>query len=171
MKTPFPFIPWNTSALWREVNAGFEQLLRAKKTALADTRQFADRLHASMASLFPLLNDLCAITCTTCSDICCQRAYVWFDFKDLLFLHMADIPVPGAQLLSARGERCRYCGPHGCRLERIQRPFVCTLYLCPAQTLRLREDRTAMQTTTEDLQRIKRTRQAMETAFIGALMT
>jgi hypothetical protein len=35
-------------------------------------------------------------------------------------------------------EVCCYRHPRGCRLARISRPWICTWYLCPAQTSRIR---------------------------------
>jgi hypothetical protein len=102
-------------------------------------------------------------------EVCCRRAWVWVDFRDLLFLHLAGIPVPDHQLLSREGNSCRYGGSSGCRLDRIQRPFVCTWYLCPAQTRILRKQPAEMKLITASLQQIKRLRHKMEMSFIRAL--
>ena len=94
---------------------------------------------------------------------------LWADFRDLLFLHLADIPLPDGQLISRSAGHCRYAGPDGCRLERIQRPFVCTWYLCPAQTRLLMEQPTDKHRLATILHRIKEQRCQMEDAFIKAL--
>ena len=168
MDTPLPLIPWNTSSLWHEANAAIGHLLRHHRQAVVESRMAAEQIRSRLASIFPIMDRLCGATCPDCSDICCQHACVWIDFRDLLFLHLTAIPLPGQQLLAQQGERCRYSTPEGCRLEREQRPYVCTWYLCPAQTELLRQQPATMQEVTSSLQQIKRLRRLMEQAFIRA---
>jgi len=162
----FPFIPWGESAQWSAANASIEHSLQRHRHALTPSRQLAHELRVELNILFHPMEALCQTTCPFCNDICCRRACVWIDFKDLLFLHLADIQPPSQQLLAERGERCRYSGPAGCRLERIGRPFVCTWYLCPAQTARLLKIPDQKKRIADSLQRIKYLRNEMETAFI-----
>jgi hypothetical protein len=163
-----PLIPWSTPDQWAEANAGLAHLVRHHRSRLDEARRYAHELQARMRSLFPLMDRLCAAACPACTDICCRRACVWIDFRDLLFLHLAGITAPEGQLLSRRGERCRYHTAAGCRLERIQRPFVCIWYLCPVQTGYLRRKSGSIQHTTACLQQIKQLRKEMENVFIRA---
>jgi hypothetical protein len=78
--------------------------------------------------------------------------------------------VPDQQLLDRQGVHCRYGSPDGCRLDRIQRPFVCTWYLCPAQTQRLQKEPVEMKMVSDSLQQIKRLRREMEASFIRAVI-
>lgn len=169
MEATVPFIPWPTPGLWREANDSIQHTLQRNRDALAPCRHLAHELRRQMTALFPIMDHLCRATCPTCADVCCRRACVWIDFKDLLLLHLADIPLPDGQLLGSRGEHCRYGAPDGCRLDRIQRPFVCTWYLCPAQTQRLRRYPRQMARIMEALQRVKQLRQEMEMLFIRAV--
>jgi hypothetical protein len=169
MSDTFSSIPWNTAALWQAANAGLGVSLDRNRAALDDARGHAQRLRHLLERTFPIMEELCRQTCPACTDVCCQRAWVWADFKDLLFFHLAGIDPPDHQLLSRKGEHCRYASPDGCRLERIQRPFVCTWYLCPAQTQRLRQAPAEMKIVSESLQHIKQLRQEMERSFIWAV--
>lgn len=162
-------IPFNTPESWEEANAALTHVLGRNGDALGRVRRLARELRVQLTSLFPLMESLCARTCPVCPDPCCRRACVWIDFRDLLFLHLAEVSVPHGQLLGARGERCRFGGPDGCRLARIQRPFICIWYLCPAQTGCLRAEPKKMARATTVLQRIKGLRQEMEAAFIRAV--
>jgi len=164
-------IPWPTPALWQEANTCLAHTMRQNHSVLAESHRQAQRIRRRLESIFPLMDRLCRKTCPGCMDICCRRAWVWADFKDLLFLHLAGIPMPDRQLLGRQGDHCRYKSPDGCRLDRVQRPFVCTWYLCPAQTQRLRKDPVEMQIIQEALQQIKRLRQKMEMSFIRAVTT
>ncbi len=168
MSAPLSFIPWNTPTLWQKANAAVEHHLHRHQQALDASRHAAGEIRNRFASIFPIMDRLCLTTCPDCTDICCQHACVWIDFKDLLFLHQAAIPVPDHQLLGHRGEHCRYSTPDGCRLDRLQRPYVCTWYLCPAQTQLLRQQPLTLQKVTSCLQQIKRMRQHMESSFIRA---
>ncbi|MCB2148249.1 MAG: hypothetical protein KQI81_17365 [Deltaproteobacteria bacterium] len=162
-------VPWNTRALWREANTSLATTVRQNRPGIAESRRQARQIKRLLESTFPHMDRLCRRTCPDCTDACCQRAWVWADFKDLLFLHLAGIPAPGRQLLDPQGGHCRYEGPAGCRLERIRRPFVCTWYLCPAQTQRLRKEPAEMQVIQTSLRQIKALRQGMERSFIWAV--
>jgi hypothetical protein len=161
--------PWNTRALWQEANTCLAVSIRQNQPVLAEAQRYAHRIKHLLESIFPFINRLCRRTCPVCTDICCQRAWVWADFKDLLFLHLADIPVPDQQLLELRGDHCRYGSPDGCRLNRIQRPFVCTWYLCPAQTRILRKQPVEMQIIQASFRHIKGLRRQMEASFIRSV--
>ena len=166
MAQPFPFIPWPDAPQWSEANASIEHSLQRHRKALGAARDLAHELRERLTTLFPVMDHLCCITCPDCTDACCRRACVWADFTDLLFFHLARISPPPAQLLGGRGERCRYGSPRGCRLDRIRRPFVCTLYLCPDQTELLRKTPDQMRAVNDTLQHIKHLRRELETAFI-----
>ncbi|BBO69323.1 hypothetical protein DSCA_32530 [Desulfosarcina alkanivorans] len=169
MTAPLSAIPWNTPALWCEANASLADALRTHWSALAGNHRQARQARRLLESIFPRMDILCEQACPACTDVCCQRAWVWADFRDLLFFHLAGIPPPERQLLSQPGDHCRYAGPDGCRLERLQRPFVCTWYLCPAQMRHLRQTPAEMKKVSESLQLIKRLRREMEASFIEAV--
>lgn len=130
-----PPIPWADPDDWRAANAAVARLVRRPSGPLMN---LAHQLDATLARAYPRLDALCRITCPHCPDPCCLSATIWLDFRDLLRLHLTGRPIPPAQPRSRPGETCRYAGPAGCRLPRPQRPFICTWYLCPAQTAALR---------------------------------
>jgi hypothetical protein len=167
---PFPAIPWNTPALWQAANAGLDRSMAHHRHRLTACLRMADHLRGQLQSIFPLMDALCQGTCPECREICCRHAWVWADFKDLLFLKLAGIPVPGRQLLGRRGEHCRYAGSKGCRLDRLQRPFVCTWYFCPAQTRLLRGQPAEHARLSAALKQIKDGRRRMEAQFIQTLL-
>jgi hypothetical protein len=169
MNSRLSSVPWTTPALWQEANASLADAIQTHRSALAGSRRQAWQTRRLLESIFPRMDALCGQTCPDCTDICCQRAWVWADFRDLLFCRLAGVDPPGRQLLSREGDHCRYGGPEGCRLERIRRPFVCTWYLCPAQMKRLRQAPAKMKIILESLQQIKRLRREMEASFIRSI--
>jgi hypothetical protein len=91
MQAPFSSIPWNTPALWCEANASLAAAVGRNRPVLAEPQRQAGRIQRLYQLTFPLMDRLCSETCPDCTDICCRRAWVWADFKDLLFFHLADI--------------------------------------------------------------------------------
>lgn len=170
MENSLSAIPWNTIGLWREANTFLARTISNDDSALADCRRQARQARRLLESLFPLMDALCRRTCPDCTNICCRRAWVWVDFRDLLFFHLAGIPVPDRQLVSERGDHCRYAGSAGCRLDRLQRPFVCTWYICPAQTRLLDNRSKEKRGLSSALEQIKNLRKKMESAFIRVVV-
>ena len=131
-------IPWTTPQSWRAANQAvkFHQCLYYHEFEVAAA--LAQKLKLCLESIYSALDELCIDTCPWCPEPCCLKASVWFDFKDLLFLHFNQQPIPPAQPKANLSMICRYLGPGGCRLPRLARPWICTWYLCPAQTAKLR---------------------------------
>lgn len=88
------------------------------------------RLFLEMADEMEQISQL---TCPQCSDICCLRATVWYDIKDLLYIYYYSKELPRSQIWRRPDGACCYLGEYGCSLERSLRPFICTWYICPAQ--------------------------------------
>jgi hypothetical protein len=86
------------------------------------------------------MEELAAATCTRCPNPCCLTAKPWFDLKDLLVIHLSGRTPQDAQTIATMKDRCRYLGPRGCRLDRPDRPWICSWYLCPTQRDRLRKE-------------------------------
>jgi hypothetical protein len=127
----------------------------------------AHALENRLKALFPILDDLCINSCPWCPEPCCLKAKVWFDFKDLLFLHFNHLPIPLAQPITNMNTTCRYVSHRGCVLSRIARPWICTWYLCPVQTAILRKrDYIQYDAVNRIIQEIKSLRKEMEEGFI-----
>ena len=163
-------VPWNTTALWQEANASLGLSLLRNRSAMGVALNYASQLRHLLERTSPIMETLCRQTCRSCEDICCRQAWVWADFRDLLFLHLAEIPLPDGQLISRSKGHCRYAGPDGCRLDRIQRPFVCTWYLCPAQARLLDHQSFEKHNLSRILEQIKNDRKRMEAAYIRAII-
>ncbi len=101
----------------------------------------ARELENCLACISAAFQDICPATCSRCPEPCCLGAGVWFDYRDLIFFHLTGRLVPPAQPMARMaGDGCRYLGARGCRLGRLSRPWICTWYVCPTQTRRLRRD-------------------------------
>jgi len=162
-----PLLPRGSPAQWKQAHQSLSFHLRRHPNAWIKSLAVAGILETRLQALFPILDDLCLNTCPWCPEPCCLTAKVWFDFKDLLFLHLARKPIPLNPPLSALENTCRYLSPKGCTLPRSSRPWICTWYLCPVQTAILRKrDSLQYDAFNQIVQEIKVLREALEEEFI-----
>ena len=163
-------IPWASRKAWRAANQAVADHLGHYPVALKPSRSRAREINSCLGSIFPILNQLCAHSCPWCPEPCCLKASVWFDFKDMLFLHFNKIPIPPCQPKAELKSTCRYLGAKGCRLPRTARPWICTWYLCPTQTAKLRKDHAAeYEFLHQAFSRIKADRNLLESEYINVV--
>ena len=162
--------PWNTASEWVEINRSIADLIRRYQWELRQVDSLAHEVKSSLESLFAPMDRLCELTCPRCEKPCCRVANLWFDFRDLLFLHLIGRAPPESQPLKKTDDHCRFLSATGCRLPRISRPWICTWYLCPPQTAIIRTNKPHFQATIEsNLHRIKKMRTLMEDEFISVI--
>jgi len=158
---------WGSIAKWKIVNRDLGYLIHRHDDELKIAMNLARDLEARLALIFPILDDLCSVTCPWCPAPCCLTAEVWIDFKDLLFLHLGGHTIPDKQLRSNSNKVCYCWSPKGCALPRISRPWICTWYLCPTQQANLRQKARHTQDEFNRLvQAVKTCRTEMEDEFI-----
>ena len=160
-------IPWASRQSWRAAHQAVAYHLRLYPTELKPLNDRAQALESCLKAVFSILDELCAASCPWCPDPCCLKASVWFDFKDLLFMHFNQLSIPPCQPKADLKNPCCYHGPAGCRLLRINRPWICTWYLCPTQTAILRKDHPAeRESLMQALSQIKSERDLLEKEYI-----
>ena len=158
---------WTAPAAWAEANQALDLLCRRYRSGLGPAREQARRVATALETLSDLNDDLAALTCPFCGDPCCRKAKIWLNFQDLLFLHLFQGPIPLHQLRVDLKEPCRFLGERGCTLPRLCRPWICTWYLCPAQTSLLRKLPKEIQIGFEKAVReVKEGRREMEEEFV-----
>jgi hypothetical protein len=157
------FPPWSTQGSWQEANDALGLTIKRYQDQMGELKALARRIIERIEGLDALLNDICSKACPSCRDSCCRRARVWFDFKDLLIMHLGgNIILPG-QLRGPHDSSCRYLSHTGCLLQRPQRPYVCTWYICsmlkehlaqraPSEREYLSNSLTAVQSARSDLE-------------------
>jgi hypothetical protein len=152
---------------WQAANKAVDYHLQRYRADLKPLAIVAREIKSCLNSAFPILDELCTSSCPWCPEPCCLSASVWFDFKDLLFLHFNRLSISPAQPKADFRTRCRYLGSRGCRLPRIARPWICTWYLCPTQTAKLKNDQTHKRESIERaITKIKSGRNLLESEFI-----
>ncbi len=161
------FSPWASSLIWREANSSIAFHIRLYRKQLSEAVDCAFQLKDLLFSLDRFFFELGRQTCVFCPDSCCLKAKVWYDFKDLLFIHLIGERLPPGQPVIKRLDVCRYLTPKGCRLPRILRPWICTWYSCPTQKKRIFEK------TKIDIDRkiisVKKYRNHMENEFLTTI--
>ena len=167
IERPHPGIPWVSPESWQAANQAVDYHLQKYHTDLKRLEMVAREINSCLNSVFPILDELCVHSCPWCPEPCCLQASIWFDFKDLLFLHFNGQPVPPAQPKAHLNMPCRYLGPKGCRLPRLSRPWICTWYLCPTQTAKLRNGHRAKRKFLDmAMAQIKSNRNLLESEYI-----
>lgn len=155
---------------WQSSNAALARWLADRRRNLGRAAAMAAAIRRDIDALAPQMAALCSCTCRFCPAPCCITNTVWFDFRDLLYLHLTAAPVPPRQAAADPGAACPFLTPRGCRLPPVIRPWMCTRYVCRAQRRRLRtappRARPALQASIE---RIDRQRFDMEAAVMQAV--
>lgn len=162
-------IPWTEEGAWQGIQDRIRREIRYYEGNMEGVRRLAREIAEQMALLDQTMDELCATACPWCPEPCCLGAKVWFDIKDLLLFHLTGQTPPPAQPIASWQNRCRYAGPRGCRLARSVRPWICTWYLCPTQTNRLRsQDRRKWLLIEKQLQDIGESRKRLQAEFLIA---
>ncbi len=162
--------PWAHPAQWLEANDTVSRLCAARTAELGPLRQDAAQLLKRLGFLFQVLDQLCSETCASCKDPCCLHARPWFDFKDLVFIHLAGLPIPKSQVLTDFSSPCRFAGSQGCTLPRLSRPWICTWYVCAAQKELLGRLPDPIRSGFQNgLEEIKKGRKRLEGGFIACV--
>ena len=162
--------PWSTPLLWQEINQSLAIHLRLHHDHLIRARISARLIQKNFQRLFPLMEDLCLKVCLICKEKCCRHAKPWYDFRDLIYLHLCELDPPNAQPIGHVNNSCRYLTSDGCGLPREIRPWICTWYICPDQNNILKMGPyTQNQAINSTLLQIKSQRKTLENEFIQAI--
>ncbi len=162
---PNQTIPWQKNQEWQEIVFFFRTIGNVHKKRLAPVHALAREIQGLLDELSAPVEHLCSLTCPDCRDICCERATIWYDFKDLVYLYFGLGILPEKQIKKVQGPKRPQCSnltKTGCCLPRRKRPFVCTWYFCPDQTRTPQYRNTPFSTKIEE---IKELRNKLEEAF------
>lgn len=160
------FPPWGSELLWKEANWTIKYLHQRHHHALHRAKNLGKAIHGNLQQLFPLMESLCEAACPQCRACCCRRAKPYFDFRDLIYLHLQGKEIPAAQPIGSTEDHCQYHLPNGCLLPRSDRPWICTWYTCPAHRALLPEGGWDMTGLDDQLREIKKLRGELEKEFI-----
>lgn len=161
-------IPWQSPEAFQEAWFYLDTMDRRRPAVFEPVRGTAGRIRQLLSGLDREMERMCGLTCPGCRDNCCARATIWYDFRDLLFLKFAGLPLPALQIekkVQAGATVCMHLTPEGCALPRVERPFVCTWYICGAQ-----QGIQGCGSVRGDVERVKGLRAAMEEDFCGACL-
>lgn len=155
--------PWSEYILWQQVQDFF--LISWNNGNLTEVERLAAMIEQNVAIADGILAELCGKTCISCCDICCARATIWYDFRDLLLFFALHKELPPSQIVKGGGAACPCLTSQGCMLPRIRRPFVCTWYLCTLQK-QYCEQQYELESILAEI-KVMRTR--LEDVFVGAV--
>ncbi len=121
------------SETWVSSNQVLDRLICYHHKDIKPATRIATAINHELETIFPLLDKICRRTCPWCPDPCCIVTKVWYDFIDLVFLHLIEVPLPPGPMAYQLEEPCRYLSSRGCKLPRLIRPWGCIQYICPTQ--------------------------------------
>ena len=160
-------VPWSDRYQWNQANLAIHKIITEDLTIRSALESQSKQILSHIQLLSPLLNRLCHHLCEKCPSPCCKKASIYYDLKDLLFIHTLCLPVPLSQPIRQSNLECSNLGPYGCQLPREIRPWICTWYICPDQYLYMDRQRGNYRSfITEQLWKMKSARNKMETQFI-----
>jgi len=126
-------IPWIHGLDWQTVSSSIPQTLPLSNGHQSKFVKLAGQISSHYQDLEAGLELLCSHACSLCEDICCQRATVWYDLKDLLYIYISSGALPERQIFRHNDGACCYLKSSGCAIDRSRRPFICTWYICHSQ--------------------------------------
>jgi hypothetical protein len=85
--------PWGSSPAWQGANGRFDFHIHRYRTKLGPAVGIAREIRSRLASNSSVLDDLCISTFCYCPEPCCLTASPWYDFRDLLFLHLNNLEI------------------------------------------------------------------------------
>ena len=129
-------IPWESEEAWVQVVLSIGKTISALSThgsEITSIRTLAQQIVQEYTELETVLEQVCLTSCSKCEDVCCSRATVWYDLKDLLLIYLNTGTLPNRQIYKKPDHSCCNLTSSGCPLIRSERPFICTWYICSDQ--------------------------------------
>jgi hypothetical protein len=159
-------IPWLSEEDWGKVGLSIAGTAQAMGSEAAYLRTLARQIIQSYAEIETVLERLCLRSCPCCTEVCCTRATVWYDFRDLLVIYFSTGALPDRQIYRKDDCTCCKLTSLGCSVNRAFRPFLCTWYICPGQKQILHRLADKQETTLSGvINEIKSARKELEKAY------
>lgn len=164
--------PWKSPEVWSQFCQSMEQTVGHQRSGLEEARHIACQIREKIDEINDAIDSVCEETCLFCKDICCKKATVWYDFKDMLYIYLHSGQFPRAQITKNGDLSCCNLTAMGCLLPRRIRPFICTWYICPSQTAMLsekvvEEPKNLIMSSIKEIQAL---RNCLENTFIKAVL-
>jgi len=163
-------IPWTSEEDWAEMRLSIAGTALAMGPEAASLQALSSRIVQKYKEIDMVLERVCLQSCPSCIEVCCTRATVWYDVRDLLVIYFATGILPTRQICRRDDHSCCNLTATGCSLERVARPFLCTWYICPAQKILLGEfsGGESKNMVSSVINEIKAARKELEEAYVKA---
>ena len=125
---------WTSEESWQAVNQSLFKLVNDPALkGMENLKASAMAMAEEMNKLDKLMENLCQRTCPDCLGVCCLAKNIYYDFSDLLYIHLSQDKAPRRQTRKGLDEPCCYLTPRGCSIPRNRRPFICSWFICSDQ--------------------------------------
>jgi len=160
-------IPWIHGYDWLQVTSLIARTVSIMGPEVQTLKGLALDISLEYQGVDSQMEALCEKSCISCTDICCMRATVWYDLKDLLVIYLSTGGLPERQIFRDEAKACCHLTVSGCRLSRSERPFICTWYICAEQKKLLRARLDPEQSLSAKIEKIKELRNNLEARYIA----
>ncbi|MCP3889550.1 MAG: hypothetical protein GY702_11865 [Desulfobulbaceae bacterium] len=160
-------IPWIHGYDWLQVTSSIVRTVSIMGAEVQTLKGLALDISLEYQGIDSQMEELCKKSCISCTDICCVRATVWYDLKDLLVIYLSTGGLPGRQIYRDEAKACCHLTASGCRLPRSERPFICTWYICAEQKKLLSPSSVPGPSLSGEIEKIKGLRNNLETRYIA----
>jgi hypothetical protein len=91
-------IPWSLDVEWDQVFLSIKKIEKDHGKNCTMLYEIASDIQINYEKISDAIEMVCSHTCTRCEDICCIRATIWFDLKDLLYIYFSLKKFPESQI-------------------------------------------------------------------------
>lgn len=163
-------IPWQNREQWMELQLSIERICAGLGDDAPVIMDLVETISTTYSVVDSQLQALCEQTCGLCSDICCMRATVWYEIRDLLYLQLAGKALQENQVKREPDRRCCFLLEDGCSLSRDERPFICTWYICADQKALLKNQGETGDMLISCIEKIQESRKILEEKCFQAVL-
>lgn len=155
-------VPWIHGYNWSEATLSITTTIAAIDGELNSFKEIAQQICGEYLTIDNDLDRIAEKTCTSCRNVCCTHATVWYDLRDLLYLYLCNGTLPEQQIYRQEDGSCSHLNATGCNMSRTQRPFICTWYICASQKESVRQNPIILR----KIEKIKTLRKQLEQQYM-----
>ena len=126
----FPELSINDPDGLKRAKKQIEEILSRNQAAFFEMVEIGKRLKAEYLRLEPMLKGFTESFCASCKNPCCVNRHGFPDFEDLVVQRCLGVKARTYEKGLKDTGPCKFLGPKGCVLNRLERSYRCTWYFC-----------------------------------------
>jgi hypothetical protein len=118
--------------VYHKTNLFLGDFLNSNRDNLQKVRLLAERVKEGIEKINFFVQQATAGVCPECKDVCCISKHGYYNYEDLVYLHVLGLKPPAPDFGRDDSDPCQFLTAGGCSLERPLRPSGCNWYFCEA---------------------------------------